>query len=254
MELDISKLAIICAAFFFAGVIDAVSGGGGLLTLPAFMLCGFPAHLIAGTNQCSCLFGAITATWQYVKGRKVYWFTAVISAVVAVFGSVLGAKLNLFIPEKYLEMVMLIILPVVAILIFANKEFGSENRIDTLTKRQQAARAVLIGILGGTYTGFYGAGGGTFILLGFAVFNRLNLVTASGNMKICSTVATITASVTYALSGAVVWKAVLCAALFNIAGNYLGAKLALKNGAKIIRPMFMLVLALVFIRLVTGML
>lgn len=250
MELEISKLATICAAFFFAGIIDSVSGGGGLLTLPAFLLSGFPVHLIAGTNQCSCFLGAITATYQYVKQGKVYWFTALISAVTAIFGSVLGAKLNLFIPEKYLQMIMLVILPVAAIMILMNKEFGEENRIDTLSKKQQAFRAVLIGILGGAYTGFYGAGAGTFILLGFAVFTRLNLVTASGSAKVCSVIATLTASLTYALSGAVVWKVVWCATLFNIVGNYLGAKLAIKKGAKIIRPMFILVLILVFVRLV----
>lgn len=251
MELQLSSIAILCVAFFCAGIIDAVSGGGGLVTLPTFMLVGFPVHLIAGTNQCSCLFGAITALYRYVKSGKVYWFTAIISAVTAIIGSVMGARLNLIIPENYLQVIMLVILPLVAVFILVNKEFGRENRVDTLSRKQLVVRAVLIGLILGAYTGFYGAGGGTFILLSFAVFNRLDLITASGNAKVCSAAATVTASLTYALSGAVVWPVVLGATAFNIAGNYIGASLALRKGAKVIRPMFMLVLILLFSRLIS---
>lgn len=251
MELEFSSIAILCVAFFFAGILDAVSGGGGLLTLPTFMLVGFPVHFIAGTNQCSCLFGSITALYRYLKNGRVYWFTAIISAVMAIVGSVMGARLNLIIPEHYLQAIMLVILPIVAVLILVNKDFGRENRVDTLSRKQLAVRAILIGLILGAYTGFYGAGGGTFILLSFAVFTRLDLITASGNAKVCSAAATLTASLTYALSGAVVWPVVVGAMAFNIVGNYIGANLALRKGARIIRPMFILVLVLLFIRLIS---
>lgn len=254
MEIEISTIVILSMAFFFAGIIDAVSGGGGLLTLPTFMLVGFPTHFIAGTNQCSCLFGSATALYRFVKSGKIYWFTAIISAVTAVIGSVFGAMLNLIIPEKYLQMIMLIILPIVTVMILVNREFGQENQIDTLTKKQLAFRAVLIGLIWGAYTGFYGAGGGTFILLSFALFTRLDLISASGNTKVCSTAASLTATITYALSGAVVWQVALCAMVFNMVGSYLGANLALKKGANVIRPMFMFVLVLLFARLIVTVL
>ncbi|MCD7762772.1 MAG: sulfite exporter TauE/SafE family protein [Lachnospiraceae bacterium] len=233
--------------------IDAVSGGGGLLTLPTFLLIGFPVHLVAGTNQCACLLGAVTALIRYMRGGKIYWFTAILSAVNAVIGSLLGARLNLLIPEEYLRYIMLLMLPVVAVLILVNKDFGKENRIDTLSKKQMIIRSVLIGLFLGAYIGFYGAGGGTFVLLSFAVFLKLDLVGASGNAKVCGTAATFTASLTYALSGMVVWNAVVCASVFNVAGNYLGAGLALKKGAKVIRPMFILVLILLFVRIICDM-
>lgn len=250
MDVGSSTMALLCGAFFFAGIIDAVSGGGGLLTIPAFLLTGFPVHMIAGTNQCSCLLGALTSLYRYVKSGKVYWFTAVISAVTAVFGSMAGARLNLLVPEKYLQMIMIVVLPVVAVMLFANKEFGQENKSDLLSKRQQAVRAFFIGLVLGGYTGFYGAGGGTLILLSFAVFTKLDLVMASGNTKVCSTVATVTASITYALSGAVVWPVIFCAAVFHMAGSYIGTVLALKKGARVIRPMFLMVLLILFVRVV----
>lgn len=250
MNLELSTMLLLCAAFFCAGIIDAVSGGGGLLTLPTFLLAGFPTHFIAGTNQCSCLLGSITAAFRYMKEGKIYWFTALISAVTAIPGSILGARFNLIMPERYLQMVMVVLLPVVAVVLMVHRQFGTENRVNTLSKMQQVTAAVLIGFLLGGYTGFYGAGGGTFILLSFALLNRLDLVTASGNTKVCSTFATITASLTYALSGAVVWPAAIAATVFNIAGNYIGAGLALRNGKKIIQPMFLLILVLLFARLI----
>ena len=123
------------------------------------------------------------------------------------------------------------------------------NRSDELTTGQQVAVALFIGLIWGTYTGFYGAGSGTFILLSFALLNKLDLVTASGNTKVCASVASLTAAITSALSGAVVWQVVLPAALLNILGNYIGAGLALHKGAKVIRPMFFVVLLMLLVRL-----
>lgn len=253
MELHMSTFVIISIAFFFAGIIDAVSGGGGLLTLPTFMLTEFPVHLIAGTNQCSCLLGGFTSLFKFIKSGHVYRFTAVIAGINAIIGSVLGARLNLILPAKYLQVIMIVILPFVAVFILANKNLGEENKIDTLTTSQLAVRSALIGFLLGGYTGFYGAGGGAFILLAFTTLTRLDLITSSGNAKVCSVAAGFTASITFALSHSVVWPIVFCAAAFNIAGNYIGASLAIKKGATVIRPMFVIVLLLLFGKLITSL-
>lgn len=249
MELNIRTLVIISISFFFAGIIDSVSGGGGLLTLPTFFLTGFPVHLIAGTNQCSCLLGSITSLCRYIKNGKIYWASAISSAITSVAGSACGARLNLIVPEKFLQIIMVVVLPFIAAFVILNRNFGKDNRMDSLTQEQLLIRSVLIGFILGAYVGFYGAGGGTFILLAFTLFTRFDLLTASGNTKVCSTLATVSASITFSLADAVVWPVVFSATFFNIAGNYLGAGLALKNGERIIRPMFIMVLALLFIRL-----
>ncbi len=249
MEITWLTTAVIAGAFFLAGIIDAVSGGGGLLTLPTFLLMGFPAHLVAGTNQCSCCVGSLISLGRFAKSGRIYWKTAAIAAPVSLLGSILGARLNLMIPERYLQIVMLILLPIAAVVLLLNRNFGLENHADELTCRQRVAVALFIGLVWGAYTGFYGAGGGTFILLSFALLNKLDLVTASGNTKVCSSVASLTAALTYAISGAVVWQVVLPAALLNILGNYIGAGLALHKGAKVIRPMFIVVLLMLLVRL-----
>ncbi len=249
MEVTWGIISVIAGSFFLAGIIDAVSGGGGLLTLPVFMLLGFPPHLIAGTNQCSCCAGSLISLGRFAKNGHIYWKTAAIAAPVSLLGSILGAKLNLIVPERYLQIIMIILIPIAAVVLLLNRNFGLENHADELTRRQQVGVALFIGLVWGAYTGFYGAGGGTFILLSFALLNKLDLVTASGNTKVCSSVASVTAAVTYALSGAVVWQVVLPAALLNILGNYIGAGLALHKGAKVIRPMFFAVLLMLLLRL-----
>ena len=240
--------------FFFSGVIDAVCGGGGLLSMPMYMAVGFPAHYVTGTNQCSIFFGGVTSLARYMKAGRIHWPTALITGPLAILGAFLGAKLNLILPERILEIVMVLLIPVAAAVILAKRDFGSENHVDELSSGRKVLGALFIGLVVGAYQGFYGAGSGAFFLLGFALLCRLDLTTASGNTKFVAFCATLASASTYAFSGMVVWPAVLLATVFNVAGSYIGAGLAMKKGAKVIRPMFLFVLALLFVRLLTTVL
>ena len=255
MEFQVLSMqgAILACTFFFCGVIDAVCGGGGLLSMPMFMAIGFPPHMVTGTNQCSIFFGAATSLIRYMKAGCIHWQTAWLAGPLAIVGAFLGARLNLIMPERILEIVMIVLLPIVALIILFKPSFGAENRVHTLTRMQYLLASLFIGLVIGGYQGFYGAGSGTFFLLGFALLCRLDLTTASGNTKFVAFCATIASASTYALSGAVVWPAVLLATVTNVAGSYIGAGLAMKKGARIIRPMFLAMLALLFARLIFTM-
>lgn len=241
---------ILCIAFFFAGIIDAVCGGGGLLTLPMFISIGFPAHFVTGTNQCSILFGNATSLARFAKSGRVHWRSALIAVPFAIIGANLGSRLNMMLPENWLEIIMAMLVPVVAVVVLTKKDFGSDNQIGSLSSLQRIAFSIFIGLVIGCYQGFYGAGSGTFFLLAYTFLMKLDLTTASGNAKVVSFCSVVTSSITYAMSGMVFWPAVIAATAFNIAGNYVGSGLALKRGARFIRPMFLLVLGLLFIRLV----
>ena len=241
--------ALLAATFFFSGVIDAVCGGGGLLSMPMYLTLGFPPHLVTGTNQCSIFLGGATSLARYMKGGHIHWPSALPAAPLAIAGAFLGARLNLFLPERYLEMVMIVLLPIVAAVILFKPDFGAENRVGGISRRRILTGALVIGLAVGAYQGFYGAGSGTFFLLGFSLLTRLDLTTASGNTKVVAFCANLASAATFALSGAVVWNAVLLATVFNVAGSYIGAGIAMKKGAKVIRPMFLFVLALLFVRL-----
>lgn len=246
--------AILAATFFFSGIIDAVCGGGGLLSMPMFMAIGFPAHLVTGTNQCAIFMGGATSLARYVKAKRIHWPTAWLAGPLAVLGAFLGARLNLVMPEHILEIVMIVLLPIATAVILTRPNFGAENHVEGLSRRRYIGSSLLIGLLIGGYQGFYGAGSGTFFMLGFALLCRLDLTTASGNAKFVAFCANLASAATYAFSDAVVWPAVLLATLTNVAGSYLGAGLAMKKGARLIRPMFLGVLAVLFVHLAATML
>ena len=253
MEFSVFSLQglLLGVTFFFSGVIDAVCGGGGLLSMPMYMAVGFPAHYVTGTNQCSIFFGGVTSLLRYMKAKRIHWPTALITGPLAIFGAFLGAKLNLVLPERILEIVMVMLIPVAAAVILMKRDFGSENRVAEISSGRKLFGALFIGLVVGAYQGFYGAGSGAFFMLGFCLLHKLDLTMASGNTKFVAFCANISSAATFAFSGMVVWPAVLLATVFNVASSYIGAGLAMKKGAKVIRPMFLFVLALLFVRLLT---
>lgn len=113
--------------------------------------------------------------------------------------------------------------------------------------------SALIGFLLGGYQGFYGPGCGLFFMLAYAVFLKMNLVRATGNTRFVIAIASTVSVLTYAVSGAVLWKLAAAATVFNIAGSYLGARLAIRNGAKVIRPIMIVVVIMLMIKLVFDM-
>lgn len=243
---------LLCGTFFFAGLIDAVCGGGGLLTIPMFMATGFPVHLITGTNQCSIVLGSMTSTWRFARSGQIHWKTALMTVPFAILASSLGARLNLLLPTEWLEIIMTLLVPVVAAVMLFKRNFGQENHSDELSTPRLIILAALIGLVIGCYQGFYGAGSGAFFLLAFALLMRLDLTMASGTAKVVGMCSTISCVVTYALAGTVVWPVSIAATVFNVAGSYIGAGLAMKKGARFIRPMFLFVLLILFIRLVSS--
>ena len=243
-------LLIVCPLVFLAGIVDAVAGGGGLITLPAYLLAGLPPHTAAATNKCSSTFGTLLSTVRYLRHGCFHRQTAVLSVVCALAGSWLGATLNMYLDEKYLYWFLLAALPVVALIILLKPDFGAENRMDRYTPRQLLVRCGLIALVIGCYDGFFGPGTGTFLMIALSTLCGFDLLTASGNTKLINLSSNLAAFVTFAVGGKILWQIGLPAAVFGMLGNYVGSGLALKNGAKVIRPMFIVVLVLLLGRLI----
>lgn len=244
---------VVCPLVFLGGMIDAVAGGGGLITLPAYLLAGLPAHLASGTNKCGNAFGTFLSTGRFVKRGDVHLSSAAAGAVGALIGAWAGARLNLIMPEQALYYIMLAVVPVMAVFLLLKRDFGQEDRSGELSRGQLMAMALGIGLVVGCYDGFFGPGAGTFLILAFTGLCRFDLLTASGNTKVANSASNLASLVTFALAGEVLWAVGIPAALCGIAGNYVGSGLALKNGARIIRPMFFVVLALLLFRLIYGL-
>ncbi len=245
---------LIAAAFLLAGFFDAVCGGGGLITVPTMLMTGVPATYVVGTNMGGSALGAATSFAKYAKSGKIDFKSGIPAAVCAMVGSSLGARFNIYLPEEILEKVLLVLIPVIFIVLLLNRDFGKENHMDELSGRSLMIRGALIGFFIGAYQGFYGGGAGTFFIIAFCVAARMDVLMASGNAKFISICSFTSAAITYAMSGAMVFNLIPVLTICNMVGNYLGAAIALKKGARFVRPMFYIVFTMLFIKLLLDVL
>jgi hypothetical protein len=243
-EITIYTYFLICPLLFLAGLVDSVAGGGGLISLPAYLAAGLPPHIATATNKCSSTFGTMLATFRYLRHGHIHRQSAALSVVCALVGSWLGARLNLWLPEKYLYYFLLGALPVIALVIVFKRDMGQNDRTERYSKAGLLARVAVIALVIGCYDGFFGPGTGTFLMLALTGLCGFDLLTASGNTKVINLSSNLAAFATFAVSGNILWTLGIPAALCNIAGNYVGSGLALKGGAKVIRPMMLVVVAL----------
>jgi len=248
MENLYTTLLIICPLVFIAGFIDSAAGGGGLISLPAYMAIGLPPHIATGTNKCSSTFGTMFSAYTFYKNGKMHIKSALVAAIAALFGSWIGAKLNMIADENILRFLLMIILPVVAVFVTVRKDFGKEDRTGKVGKRKLNILCLIIGFCVGCYDGFFGPGTGTFLILGFTVFAGFDLLKASGSAKVVNLASNIAAFTTFAFNGQIMWSIGIPAAFFGIAGNIIGSKLAIKKGSKFIRPMFVVILTILFVK------
>ena len=128
-----------CLAFFFAGIVDSITGGGGLITIPVMLATGIPVHYITGTNQCSAWIGSGVASYKFVRSGNIHLRSAFITLPFAIIGSYIGARLNLIVPDRYLKVFMLVTIPIIAAFIFSNKQLGEEDHSD-----EQSTMAIVL--------------------------------------------------------------------------------------------------------------
>ncbi len=239
---------LICVGVFCASFVDAIGGGGGIISVPCYLLAGLPAHFALGTNKLSSCIGTVASTVRYIKNGCVDWLLGIPSIILALVGAHLGTRLQLMVEEKYLQYILLAVLPVIAVIMLRKKQLPEQKG----SMNEWLRRSVVWGasLLVGTYDGFYGPGTGTFLLLIFCYLGKLDVRTASGNVKIVNLSSNIGALVTSLIAGKVLIPIGLIAAVFSIAGQYLGAGLALKNGSKIVKPVIFVVLALLAAKII----
>ncbi len=245
-------LLIICPLVFLAGFVDAVAGGGGLISLPAYIFAGVPIHVAYGTNKFANSIGTAVAANKFFKSGNIKLKPAILSAVGAIIGSWFGAKLVLILDEKYLHYCLMIILPIVAVFLLFNRSFGSLEEEIEITKGKLYILSFIIGFIIGGYDGFFGPGTGTFLVLAFTSLLGFNLITASGNAKVVNLASNVGALIAYIFSSKVSFTIGIPAAICAVAGNYIGAHLAVKNGAKFIKPIILLVVGMLFIKVIIG--
>ena len=248
-------LVYLCPLLFLAGFIDSSAGGGGTVSLPAYMLTGMPAHMAFGTNKLSMSLGTAIAAGRFIKNKAADLRAAVISALLALAGAAIGSRLALSMDDGSFRLLLLVALPCVAVFLAVRKKPGEADRSVPGPRPVRGfipKRVILAGAIGffiGMYDGIIGPGTGTFAIIAYNTFMKYDLRTASGNAKVINLASNVASLATFALAGSVYYIIGLPAAVFCVAGNYAGSGFAIKKGARFIRPMLFVVLALLFAKI-----
>ena len=251
MHLSLINQLILYVLVFLAGFVDSIAGGGGLISLPAYLFIGIPSHNALATNKLSSTIGTVFSTFRYAKGKAIIYSVGIPSVIGSLIGSHIGARLALVISDTVLKVILTILIPIAAVFVFvANPRRDRNLAIDQkVSKRKTVIISGLIGLIIGTYDGFFGPGTGTFLIILYVSILSMNHVNASGTAKIVNLASNIGALLTFIAGGKVLYFVGLPAALFGIVGNWIGSGLALKKGVNVIKPVMIIVLVILFAKI-----
>ena len=231
---------LICGGVFLAGFMDAIAGGGGIISVPIYLMAfsGLPTHFVLGTNKLSSCIGTAFSTARFIHQGYVHWRLFLPAAGLAVAGSVCGTQLQLHTPDVVLKYLLLAVLPVVAFFTLRTKTWPEEPA--PIPPRRQAA--------------IVWAATGTFLMLVFIHLGKMDTRHAAGGVKVINLASNIGGVCSALMAGTVVLGVGLAAALASILGHYLGAGLAIRNGSKIVRPAVVVVLLLLLVKVISELL
>lgn len=248
-QLDLRMVLIVIVGVFLASFVDGIAGGGGIISVPTYFLAGLPAHLALGTNKLSSCIGTAVSAGRFVKNGFVDWKLGIPSILLALLGAHWGTLLQLALNERLLKWLLLLVLPVVALVVLRQRQLPEERR--EMDPRRRAAIVWLSSLVVGAYDGFYGPGTGTFLILIFCTLAGMDLRTASGNVKLVNLASNIGSLFTSLINGKVFLLLGLIGAVASVAGHYIGSGLAIKDGSRIVRPVILLVLILLAVKVVS---
>lgn len=209
---------IVCPLMFLGGFVDAIAGGGGIITLPAYIIAGIPAHVAIGTNKLASSMGTAVSTGRYLKkgylsGKENVKY-AIAACIVSLIGSNLGARMSLFVDEIWLKNLMIFVLPLIAVFVLKEKMPETERKSVELNNLKAICLLLISAFLIGGYDGFYGPGAGTFLLILMTGVIHMEIRQASAMTKVINLSSNVSALVTYLIGGAVYARLGLTAGFF----------------------------------------
>lgn len=242
-------LLILCPLIFLAAFIDSIAGGGGLISLPAYIFAGLPIHTAAGTNKFSSCIGTAAAAANYTRGGCVDFSAAAAGCLGALFGSWMGTRLALSLSPMVLQICLMVVLPLTLIFVLSGRGMGKDQVKNPHTLKLKLFLSGLIGLVLGSYDGFFGPGTGMFMTLVLSGLVRLELIKAVGTTKVLNFSSNIASMVTWLINGKILFPIAIPCAVCSVAGGFLGSRMAMKTGKKFIRIILALVAILLFVKI-----
>lgn len=242
-------IILLCIAAFFAGFVDAIVGGGGLIQTPValILLPNLAVSSVIGSLKIPSFSGTALAARQYLKKVEMNWKLLSIMAIVAFASAFLGSTLLTKIHNDFVKPLLLVVLTLIAIYTFAKKNFGT-HQVRNLSENKQLFLAIIISIAIGFYDGFIGPGTGSFFVLAFVTVLGFDFLHASANAKMVNLATNFGSICLFILKGQIIWTIALPMAFCNAIGGFVGAKLAIKKGNGFIRIFFLIVVIGTLIR------
>lgn len=239
--IDLELLALLSAVGFIAGFIDAIAGGGGLLTIPTLLATGLPPHIALGTNKLAASFGSFTASLTFYRKRlfdPIFWWRSILfTAIGAIFGTLVVSSIN----TLWLEKMLPIIVFSIAIYTLFSKQMihtdGNLPRKDKALHRKQAGQGLILGF----YDGVAGPGTGAFWTVSSSAIYKLNILLSSGLARSTNFVSNFCSLVTFIYLAQVNFMLGISMGIFIMVGSWMGAHSAIKYGNKFIKPIFLTV-------------
>lgn len=242
-------LILACFAAFSAGFIDSIVGGGGLIQAPAMFVIypQMPVLSVIGTNRTSSLVGTLVAGYQYARKIHIPWKIVVFAGIGAVSCAYVGAQLASYLPPKLLKIILLILMTMLALYSFFNKGLG-QNLQKPVESNALFWKSFVLGALIGFYNGFVGPGTGTLLVFGFVVWLKFNFLEGSGISKFVNVLADVSSLFFFIFKGLIVLYLAIPMIFCNMAGSYLGSRLAVLKGSSFIRFIFITVVTALIAR------
>ncbi|MFM1796713.1 MAG: hypothetical protein RL733_494 [Actinomycetota bacterium] len=250
MEVSLEVIIFLVLASGFAGFVDSIAGGGGLIQLPSLLISmpNTAPSILLGTNKLPSFLGTLGATASYLRKVKPDFKLAFAMALPAFVGSGLGASVATRIPKEAFRPIILVLLIIVALYTWRKKELGlSENF--RFARHHQIGMGALVGLVIGFYDGIFGPGTGSFLMLILVALLGFAFLQASVTAKIVNLSTNLGAITVFGINSQIMWMLGLTMAIGNITGGFLGARWAVKGGSELIRKVFLIVTSLLILRL-----
>jgi uncharacterized membrane protein YfcA len=245
-EITFSIFIILFLGGFCAGFVDSIAGGGGLISLPVLLSVGLPPQLALGTNKLQGSFGTFSASFNYIRKGKADLKSSIAGIVFTFIGAALGAWFIQRLDPAFIKHIIPILLMAVFIYTLVSKEFGFKQRRAVMNRR---LFFFMFGMSLGFYDGFFGPGTGSFWTVALMILLGLEMTAAAGVTRIMNFTSNVVALLVFVIGHNVLYSAGLCMAGGQIIGARIGSGLAIKKGARFIRPIFLSVVFLTIVRL-----
>jgi hypothetical protein len=239
---------LLFATALVAGTVDAVAGGGGLITLPVLLNLGLPPSLVLGTNKLQAVFGSGSAAWSFARRGAVEWRECGPGFALTALGALAGAYTTVrVLDQQLLGLIIPWLLGAIVIYMVFRPQLGETSRH---RRWERPAFYAVFGLGLGFYDGFFGPGAGSFWIIAFITLQGHDFLQASAHARVMNFASNLAALLFFAAAGKVLWLPGLVMGAGQFIGGRLGSHLALNCGVRFIRPVFLLMASLVALKLI----